>query len=106
MRDNFPYYRIDGHNRLVRNGTFISGRPFLTSLDVWLSKSALVHFLRRRVGLPNISEEDVRLTAKIIEESRNVFSERFHSRRFYVVIYPFAGRYFKESRDWSYLKRA
>ena len=101
----FPYYRMDDRNELVRTGTFQSGRPFLTELDVWLGKSSLVQFLRRRLGFPKTTEEDVRLTAKIIEESRNAFMQRFHSQRFYVLIYPRVGGPFVP-RLLAYLNKA
>ena len=99
-----PYFVRDGENHLIRKGSFISGRPFLTHLYDLMNKSALIRFLYGRLHFPRISEEDIKLTARIIEESRNLFRERFKSNNFYVVIYPGNGYYVP--RLAPYLERA
>jgi hypothetical protein len=93
------------HNKLVRMGTFDSGRPLLTRIDALLLNSALVQFVRSRLGWPKATEDGVRLTAKIIEASRNAFRQGFHSDRFYVLLYPGATGPLKQ-RLLPYLKAA
>ena len=102
---HFPYYVMDGADRLVYKGNFISGRPLLSKLYVLMWKSRLVQYLDTRLHLPKVNEENIRLTAKIIEESRNVFRETFHSENFYILFHPNgSGEYAK--RLIPYLKRA
>ncbi len=85
---NFPYYHIDPDTgTLVRKGNFTSGRPIQSLIYRLLLKSAIVRVLGINHPL-SIKEEHVRLTARIIQESRNQFKKQFGSDRFYVVIFP------------------
>jgi len=83
----FPYYSLDSRGELVRRGSFQSGRPGLSRLYEWLGKSEIVR--RSGLNLPlGIHDEHIRLTARIIEESRNDFRAQFKSEDFYVLFYP------------------
>src|SRR5205814_1143 len=101
----FPYYVMDGADRLVYKGNFISGRPLLSKLYLLMWKSRLVQYLDTRLHLPRVSEENIRLTAKIMEESRNIFREKFHGENFYILFYP-NGSGQDAKRLIPYLKRA
>lgn len=101
---HFPYYVMDDGDRLIRKGSFTSGRPLLTYFYVLMWKSHLVKYLNSRLRLPRIGDEHIKLTVRIIEESRNTFRERFHSERFYVLIYPENGQYGRKLIP--YLERA
>lgn len=90
---NVPYYALSGNGDLVKKGHFFADRPFLTTLYLILSKSRIVSCLG--TDLPWIRERHIRVTAKIIEESREVFRQRFGSDDFYYIVYPgskFGGR--------------
>jgi hypothetical protein len=82
-----PYYTIDSHGMLVRNGSFTSGRPILSTLYWALGKSQIGKYFH--IELPRrITEDDIRLTAVILEKSARLFEAQFHSKDFYVLIYP------------------
>lgn len=86
---HFPYYRLES-DQLVRRGSFFSDRPILTHLYILLWKSSLVRYLNTALQWPLITDDDIKLTARIIEESRNTLREKFRSDRFYVLFYPSA----------------
>lgn len=81
-----PYYVIDDDEGLVRKGDFTSGRPIVTFLYRRIARSQLVKYFG--VNHPRINDDHIRITARIIEESRNAFREKFNSNDFYVLIYP------------------
>lgn len=101
---HFPYYRLEGE-RLVRHGSFLSARPILTGLYDFLGKSSLVRYLATAWQWPPINDDDIKLTARIIEESRNTFRDKFRSDRFYVLFYPLASKK-NAGRLIPYLKKA
>ena len=82
-----PYYYIDTAGNLIRQGDLASGRPGLSILYSILGKSQTLKLFNIDIPL-KLSEEDFRATARIIEEARNVYREKFGSDRFYVLIYP------------------
>jgi len=84
-----PYYLIDSNDNLIRKGSFESGRPVVTFLYRLARSSELVKY--SGITFPRIREEHIRITARIIEESRNTFREKFHSDDFYVLIHPGSG---------------
>jgi len=97
-----PYYTLDRDDRLVRRGSFTSGRPILTRLYWLISKSQTLKYFR--IDWPRVNENHIRLTARIISESRRLFREKFGSDAFYVLIYPGAIYYGK--RLIPYLEQA
>ena len=99
---HFPYYIIDSYDRLVRKGNFTSGRRFLTYFYQVIGRSQFVQYFD--IDHPRINNDHIRLTARIIEESRNAFRDKFDSDNFYVLIYPGQRRYGKELIH--YLKKA
>ncbi|MBW2244796.1 MAG: hypothetical protein JRH01_22680 [Deltaproteobacteria bacterium] len=82
-----PYYTIDENGRLVRRGTFTSGRPGASTLFRLLNKSAIVRYLSIDIPL-RIRDEHLHLTCKIMEESRRAFSRQFPRGDFVVVLFP------------------
>lgn len=83
----FPYYALDG-GRLVRLGSFRTGRPVRTHLYHLLSLAA-----PRELNLPvRRSASQYRLTARIIEESAETFRSKFASLGVYVILYPAASQ--------------
>jgi hypothetical protein len=52
-----------------------------------------------------ISDQDIRLTTKMIEEARNSFCRTFRRSRFYVLLYPDSGSLYRQ-RIKKYLERA
>ena len=82
---DFPNYELKG-GTLIRKGSFTSGRPLLSMIYKLYSNSQVVKFFK--LELPRINENHIKLTAKIFEESKNLFKEQFNSDDFYVLIYP------------------
>lgn len=97
-----PYFTLDRDDHLMRNRSFASGRPALTRLYQLLSRSQTLKFFRS--DWPRVKEGDLRLTARLISESRTLFHEQFNSDDFYVLIYPGSTIYGK--RLIPYLKQA
>jgi hypothetical protein len=85
-----PYYLIDTDGRLVRNSNLVSGRPTL-SIFYWIaSKSQTLRYFGIDFPL-RYSDEHLKTTVRIIEESRNTYRDKFNSDEFYVLIYPGLG---------------
>jgi hypothetical protein len=82
-----PFYVVDTHDQLTRKGDFTSGRPFIS----WLYKGLGTSQILRYFGIDlqgKITDNHVALTARIIEESRKIFLNKFKSDRFYVLFFP------------------
>jgi len=91
-----PYYTLDARGELQRNGDMVSGRPG-RSLWFWLlRRSQMAAFFQLGMAT-NISDEDIGLTTKIIEEARNSFCRTFRRSQFYVLLYPDSGSRFRPS---------
>lgn len=94
-----PYYTIDSEDNLVRKGTLVSGRPFTSLVYTILGTSQTLQYFK--LNLPKINDEHYRQTARILEESRNVFEDKFGSEDFYILLYPGNGEKLK-----PYLEKA
>jgi|GEM_PF-703142 len=84
---NMPYYVLDSNGNLERRGNFTTGRP---SLALWyrlLGKSEIATYFNFDISY-GVDEDDLKLTARIVEDSRNAFSRLFESDDVYVVLYP------------------
>jgi hypothetical protein len=85
--ENMPYYTIDTNNNLIKYGNFTSGRPVLSRFYRLMTKSYIMKYFNVNFPL-RINDYHIKITSKIIEESRNTFRKKFHSDDFYVIIYP------------------
>jgi len=89
---NFPYYIIDKEDSIIRKGTFTSGRPVLSFLykayGKTIAKTSIARALKLRDYTFRITENHVRLTARIISESQNIFLKTFQNSDFYFVTFP------------------
>jgi hypothetical protein len=85
-----PYYFTTSTGELVRDGTLASGRPLQSILYSVLGKSQTLRFFNIDFPL-NYSDDDLKTTAGIIDESRRFYQAKFNSDRFYVLIYPGLG---------------
>ena len=81
------YYVLDSNGNLQRKGNMVSGRPGIALWYWFVGNSQTAQFFQLGFG-PRIGEDDIRLTARIIEEARNAFSQLFHGSEFYVLLYP------------------
>jgi len=82
-----PYYRIARDGKLVRRGSFTTGRPLVASLYWLLGKSSICRYFR--VNLPSrVTPHHLDLTCRLIEEAKVEFERRFESRGFFVLFYP------------------
>lgn len=84
---NMPFYTIDSQDNLIRKGSFSSGRPIISRFYKVLGRSYFMKYFNVQFPL-RITDRHYKLTAKIIEESRDEFRRKFASENFYVVIYP------------------
>ncbi|MCM8775532.1 MAG: hypothetical protein NC930_04180 [Candidatus Omnitrophica bacterium] len=85
-----PHYDFNRKGELQRNGSFRKSRPIITSLhQFYLLGTRVSHFLKLVDSYqpPRISENDIRLTAAIINQSKKLYEEQFHGK-FYVLILP------------------
>jgi hypothetical protein len=84
---HFPYYTLDDRGGLVAYGDFAHGRPLTTlAYFVW-SKSDLAE--RFAVGLPlRHTDDDYRLTARLLAESGRQVGSQLHLRGFFVLLGP------------------
>jgi len=83
-----PFYTLDAHDRLVRQGSFTSGRPLVSFLYWALGHSQNFTYFNTISFPATIREEHIRLTASIIAEARNAFQKQFPRGEFYVLLYP------------------
>jgi len=82
-----PYYVLDANGDLQRKGDMVSGRPGI-ALWYWLvGKSQTAQYFQLGFNW-RITEDDIRLTARIIVEAHNAFSSMFNHSKFYVLMYP------------------
>jgi hypothetical protein len=88
-----PHYYLDGDGELVRDRDMVSGRPLTGGLYAILGRSHVLRFFDFDYPF-QLGGSNMQTTAKIIEEARNRFQEKFNSADFYVLIYP--GRGFPE----------
>jgi hypothetical protein len=86
-----PFYTLDAHDKLVRQGDFTSGRPLLSFLYWVMGKSQILQYYNVTFP-PRIREEHIRLTARMIAEASTAFHQQFPSAEFYVLLYPGARR--------------
>ena len=84
---HMPFYKLDAQDQLVRIGDFTSGRPLTALFYRALGASQIATYWNLWMRTP-ITEADIHLTVRLIEEARNVFRKTFHSERFYVLLYP------------------
>ncbi len=85
-----PYFRFDGDGRLVRDGSFKTGRRWTTRVyreyDRLRKRSAALGWLDTALP-PVLRERDVELTAAILVEAARGFEKDFRGR-FSVVLHP------------------
>jgi hypothetical protein len=83
-----PYYRLDENGRLVRNGSFKTGRPIVTRLYEWLNMakdySSFLQLINFRVP-PEPTKQDVLLTAAIVKRAKELYEHQF-AGRFYLLM--------------------
>jgi len=84
-----PLYTLDSQDRLVPQERATFGRR-LGSLLFWgLGHSQILTYFHIMLPpMPRINAEHMRLTARVIEESRKEFHQQFPSGEFYVLLYP------------------
>jgi hypothetical protein len=84
---HFPYYTLDDRGGLVAHGDFAHGRPLMTLAYFFWSKSNLAE--RFAVGLPlRHTDDDYRLTAKLLAESGGQVGSQLHLCGFCVLLGP------------------
>ena len=82
-----PCYVLDGDQRLVRKGSFESGRPRRAELYKYFGAFETLWYWN--VDWPLcLSGKHIEVTGRIIEESRNRLEGLFDSTGFHVLLYP------------------
>lgn len=93
--DQMPYYTTDWQDNLVRQGTFTTGRPLISTLYWWLGQREIAKYYN--LNLPaELATRHYEHTARIIAEARDAFRAKYNSDDFYIVIYPDEGDYFED----------
>jgi hypothetical protein len=84
---NMPNYTLNTSGTLVRNADFTRGRPLKAMLYSMLARSQLIKYLGLDIPIKE-SDEDMRLTAKIIATAKQAYTSHFGNDNFYVLIWP------------------
>lgn len=85
---SFPRYTLDADKSLVRRGSFRKSRKLLGFVYELLSHEQILRFFNVDVPI-RVKENDIELTARVIEESRNLLEEQFQDVKFYVLLHPY-----------------
>lgn len=86
---NLPFFYIDKDGLLRRDGDFQTGRTLRSLLYSGMSRIRLLDIFLSRYDIPHtFSDNDIRLTAKIIEESFKLFNSYFPDSRTYFMLLP------------------
>ena len=83
---NMPYYHIKGDS-LFRNGSFKTGRWFISGIYTLLGRSSLLKYYKINFPL-HLKERHFMLVTKMIKESYNRYVSKFGNTNFYVIIFP------------------
>ena len=84
---NSPYYESTPGGELIRNGSFKTGRPVLTTFYRLLAKSAILEALK--IDLPlRVTQHHLDTTATAVREIKDTFERHFPGGQFFVVLYP------------------
>jgi hypothetical protein len=89
---NRPYYVLGKDHAPIRNGDFTTGRPVLSAIYNFLSKSKLLKLLKIDIP-PKMSARDIELTARLIERSAHLYRQQFPKGRFVVALHPDSYQY-------------
>jgi len=87
LAHRFPYYAVDANGKLAAKGNFTSGRPVIAVIYKLLWKTNIVRYFKIKFP-PRIGDRHIRVTCKIIEESKNLLTKEFKNSEFYVLFYP------------------
>lgn len=79
----YPYYRLDSNDQLAQ---FSRVDPLQEMLYGILGNSLVLKTFN--VDLPPIGDQELRVTARIIQAARDEFKRKFNSEEFYVLLYP------------------
>lgn len=85
--ENFPYFFLDDEKKLQQNGTFTFGRYWKTLFYKTITNSAIVDILDLEIPF-RISDEDFRLAAAVIAESKKEFQKEYPDSKFVVLFCP------------------
>jgi hypothetical protein len=89
--DVMPYYTLDPHGELVRQGNLVSGRPWLSVVYNLAGYSQTLRYFNIDFP-PRLRDQDLVTTVRILQEARDIYSQKFNSDRFVVLIYPGLGQ--------------
>lgn len=85
--ENFPYFFLDDEKKLHQAGTFKTGRKWKTLFYKVLTNSAIVDILDLEIPF-SISDDDFKLAAIVIKESKKEFEKNFPGSKFVVLFCP------------------
>ena len=80
-----PYYKLND-SKLSYKGSFYKGRPVLNYLFFLLHNSNFLRYFH--MDLPLARKQHIELTASLVEESYEVFTDHFEDGKFYLLIFP------------------
>jgi len=85
--ENFPYFFLDDERKLQQHGTFKTGRKWKTLFYKTITNSAIVDILDLEIPF-SISDDDFKLAAAVIAESKKEFEKNFPGSKFIVLFCP------------------
>lgn len=84
---HFPCFELDENDELVLRGSFAEARPRRARMYNLLVDEAVMKY--SGIDIPVfVGNDDIELTARIVEAARDEFVARFQSERFYVLLWP------------------
>lgn len=84
---NAPYYIKNDSGELVRNGSFTTGRKWLTKL--YQLQGKLLDFMGLEDQIfPTISKPEIQYTCELIAQSKKVFQKFYPAQEFHVLFHP------------------
>lgn len=85
--ENFPYFFLDDEKKLQQAGTFKTGRRWKTLFYKTITNSAIVDILDLEIPF-SISDDNFKLAAAVIKESKKEFEKNFPGSKFVVLFCP------------------
>lgn len=80
-----PFYEYKNGD-LVRNGSFLTGRPWTTAL--YRSLAVTYTFEKFNINWPLPEAREFKFVCDLIEKSKNLFVKKFNKSEFYVLFHP------------------
>ena len=82
-----PYF-VSQKEGLVRAGSFVTGRSWVTKALLWVDQHALPGSLKNRI-IPPLTSSDDQYACRLVVESKKAFQRQYPGSPFIVYLHPF-----------------